>query len=157
MFSDFQKEHPNVKLLLISDGSLMSQIKEKVHGLGLDDKVLFLGKTMEVNKYLQAMDVFVLPSLHEGLPVVLVEAQATGLPCIVSDKVAKEADLTNTCIFLPIDSTKKWVDTLVEYKIEPSSRLKDCKKNQKCLQNEGYDIVRSAEKLYFIYKRNKKY
>src|SRR5699024_9176769 len=84
IFSEVHSENPKFKLLLISDGMLMPIIKDKVHSLGLDDVVIFLGKTLKVSEYLQGMDLFLLPSLHEGLPVVLVEAQAAGLICAVS-------------------------------------------------------------------------
>ena len=108
IFSEVHRTNPEFKLLLISDGMLMPTIKDKVHSLELDDAVVFLGKTMNVQNYLSAMDLFLLPSLHEGLPLVLVEAQASGLTCVVSDTVAREADLTETSWYLPISTVEPW-------------------------------------------------
>ena len=78
------------------------------------DSVLFLGNRNDVNRLYQAMDVFVLPSQYEGLPVVAVEAQAAGLPCILSDKMTKETKMTDSVIFLNIDDgAKVWGETLI--------------------------------------------
>ena len=128
VFSEVHKLNPKFKLLLISDGMLMPSIKQKVHSLGLDDAVIFLGKTLEVSEYLQAMDLFLLPSLHEGIPLVLIEAQAAGLSCIVSDKVAREADIVGTSIYLQINTIIPWVETILEHGYIRRNR-KECSKN----------------------------
>lgn len=143
------------KLLLISDGMLMPAIKKKVRDFGLENYVIFLGKTMEVENYLQAMDIFLLPSLHEGLPVVLIEAQAAGLPCIVSDTVPKEVDLTDTCKFLPISSKaiKEWAkETDRIYSVSQNrNRAEVSEANRKKIRECGYDITQNADVLRQIY------
>lgn len=152
-FSELIKEDSNYLLLLISDGGLLEPMKKKSQDLGIDDNVLFLGKTTEISQYLQAMDLFVLPSLYEGLPVVLVEAQAAGLPCFVSDKVSKEADLTNSLCFLDITDRKEWVRSIrgKERMLKNMNRTKVCEDWQKMIAENGYDIVHNAERMKSLY------
>lgn len=143
-------------LLLISDGALLEPMKEKAQQLGLRDKVLFLGKTTEVPGYFQAMDAFVLPSLHEGLPVVLIEAQAAGLPCYVSDKVTTQADLTKSLTYLPIEDATVWAERMAEdtEKWMNLDRLQQCDDWQQLIAEEGYDVTRNAgwlKQLYGMY------
>lgn len=154
VFNDLVSKNPNYLLLLISDGALMEQIKEKVRNLNLDNNVIFLGKTTEVQNYLQAMDIFILPSLYEGLPVVLIEAQANGLPCLVSDKVSKESNLTDSLKFIPIDNKSIWVENLIEVssKLDIYNRFKKCEEYQMKISKNGYDISNNAnsiKKMYF--------
>lgn len=118
-FAELLKMDENYLLLLISEGSLLEEIKEKARVLQIEDNVVFTGKTTVVQHYLQAMDLFVLPSLYEGLPVVLIEAQAAGLPCIVSDRVTKEADLTDSITYIPINNPKDWAMEIKKYKTGP--------------------------------------
>lgn len=151
VFSEVHSENPKFKLLLISDGILMPIIKDKVHSLGLDDAVIFLGKTLKVSEYLLAMDLFLLPSLHEGLPVVLVEAQAAGLICTVSDTVAKEADLTETSAFLQIDSVIPWAKSIEELEYMKRNREDASRDNIVLIKEKGYDIEQNADKLRQIY------
>ncbi|MCI7503574.1 MAG: glycosyltransferase family 1 protein [Clostridium sp.] len=151
IFSEIHSVNQKSKLLLISDGMLMPIIKEKVHSLGLDDAVIFLGKTLKVSEYLQGMDLFLLPSLHEGLPVVLVEAQAAGLISVVSDRVAKEADLTKTSVYLPIDSVTPWTKVIEELEYTERDREESSKKNIVLIKEKGYDIEQNADKLRQIY------
>ena len=93
---------PNVKLLLIGEGPDENKIKMIVKQQGLSNYVLFYGISDKVNELLQAMDVFILPSHFEGLPIVGVEAQAAGLPVIFSDKITREAKIINNVSFLSI-------------------------------------------------------
>ena len=151
IFSEVHSENPKFKLLLISDGMLMPIIKDKVHSLGLDDVVIFLGKTLKVSEYLQGMDLFLLPSLHEGLPVVLVEAQAAGLICAVSNTVAKEADLTETSVFLPIDTVAPWTTVIEKLGYKKRNREEDSTNNIALIKEKGYDIEQNADQLRQIY------
>lgn len=151
IFSEVHSENPKFKLLLISDGMLMPIIKDKVHSLGLDDVVIFLGKTLKVSEYLQGMDLFLLPSLHEGLPVVLVEAQAAGLICAVSNTVAKEADLTETSVFLPIDTAAPWTTVIEKLGYKKRNREEDSTNNIALIKEKGYDIEQNADQLRQIY------
>ncbi len=92
IFWRFHQKVCDSKLILIGDGELMDKIKQKVSALHLNDAVLFEGVQDNVNEYMQAMDVFVLPSMYEGLPVVCVEAQAAGLSCVVSKRSDKRSE-----------------------------------------------------------------
>lgn len=116
----------------------------------LDDNVLFVGKTLFVNEWLNAMDIMVLPSRFEGLPNVLIEWQLSGLPCIVSSNVTTKVKLTNLVNFceLKIDD---WV-----FEIMKKNNLNKCRnnlKNIKIIQNSGYDISIEAKKLIKEYQR----
>ena len=103
VFREVVKKHPNTILLLIGDGELRPEIEAKVQDYHLSDKVRFLGLRKDVKKLYNCMDVFVLPSWYEGLPVVSVEAQANGLPSIFSDQVTKESLLTSSAFFLSLN------------------------------------------------------
>ena len=102
IFCEIHRKRPNSVLLLIGEGPLQEQIRQKVSELGLTDSVRFLGLRKDVPDLYQAMDVFVLPSFYEGLPVVGVEAQAAGLPCLISDAVTREIALTPLVTFLDL-------------------------------------------------------
>lgn len=151
IFSEVHRTNPEFKLLLISDGMLMPTIKDKVHSLELDDAVVFLGKTMNVQNYLSAMDLFLLPSLHEGLPLVLVEAQASGLTCVVSDTVAREADLTETSWYLPISTVEPWSKIIRDKNYLGKNRNERSKQNIERIKENGYDLEQNANLLRQIY------
>lgn len=116
IFNDLLKIRSDARLLLIGDGDLFETIKDKAKQLGIYDKILFEGRRMNSNDYLHAMDVFVMPSNFEGLPIVSVESQVNGLPTLLSDRITEEARIMNNCEFLPIDSTDIWVKKILEYK-----------------------------------------
>ena len=153
VFAELLSKNSNYQLLLISDGALLEQMKQKVKSLHIEDSVIFLGKTTEVNHYLQAMDIFVLPSLYEGLPVVLIEAQAAGLPCLVSDCVTEEANLTEELQFIAIDDTKKWANAILHIKQSTAERSQNCKLWQKRIADKHYDIKSNTRLLRKIYEQ----
>lgn len=109
IFNAFQKIRPNSKLMLIGTGPLYQEIVNKVAGLGLMDKVIFVGATDKPEEYYQAMDCFCLPSLYEGLPVVGIEAQVNGLKCFLSDDMTKETKVLETTEFHKLsDGAQQW-------------------------------------------------
>lgn len=116
VFARLAERDDSARLLLIGDGELMDAIREKVKSVNLESKVIFAGRKNNANDYLQAMDVFVLPSIFEGLPIVSVEAQVNGLPTLLSDRISSEAKIMNSCEFVSIDSVDAWVDKLLESK-----------------------------------------
>ena len=114
-FNELHKIDPNACLLLLGDGVLFESIKQKVDELGLSENVIFTGRVSNANDYLQAMDIFVLPSNFEGLGIVAVEAQASGLKCVFSDRVPEEAILTENCVSLKINGVndaKIWAEKI---------------------------------------------
>lgn len=141
----------DVVLLLVGDGELRNQLQRKVENLRLENKVIFLGNKQNVTDYLQAMDCFVFPSLYEGLPVSLVEAQATGLPCIVSDRVSREAKITSKIEFLSLEEgVEKWKTKLIDLnQNHPAREL--CSSDVEKLQR--YDIQQISDKLLKVYER----
>lgn len=142
------KKEPNAVLLLIGIGELQDSIKKKVIESGIEDKVIFFGASDNVNELLQAMDVFVMTSFHEGLPVVGVEAQAAGLPCIFSDTIAHEVNISGSVEFLSLknDSTY-WADKVINSKANNLER----RKNADRVRSAGYDIQSTADDLTNIY------
>ena len=139
VFNEYHAKTPDSKLLLIGTGPLEEKIKAKVKKLNLENSVLFLGQRNDTNKLYSVMDVFCLPSLYEGLPVVGVEAQAAGLLCIVSNKVSKETKVTENFIFLPLD-IKKFTKKMHTKRIKPDTSL-----------FKKYNIIDSVSSLELIY------
>lgn len=120
VFSEIVKREPNAKLLLVGDGPLRKQIEDKATVLGLEDRVVFTGIRSDVAELMQAMDVLVFPSKNEGLPVTLVEAQTSGLPCVISDSIPRDAVITkNLVTTLSLqDSPTKWAEHVLSRKQE---------------------------------------
>lgn len=103
IFSSVVKNNPNSRLVLVGSGELMPVIKDKVKQLGLSDNIFFVGQQSKVNEWLSAFDAFLMPSLWEGFPVSVVEAQCAGLPCAISDVVDQDADITGFVKFVPLN------------------------------------------------------
>lgn len=146
IFKSYHEKNSDSVLILLGDGESKEQIKEKINDLNLDKNVYFMGNVDNVSEFLQAFDVFVLPSRYEGLPIVGVEAQASGLPCIVSNQVSDELKMTDNFSFLPInEGVDIWIDAITKYK----NYVKvDC---QEKIRNKGYDIKMTANKMRKIY------
>ena len=147
VFEQLKKVETNVKLLLVGDGEKYSDIQEKVKNKGLSENVIFLGLRSDVNLIMQAMDVFLLPSLYEGLPVTMIEAQAAGLPCIISDRVPIECKITDLVYQVALDeSLEVWVEKILG--------LKKVKRESitKIIKVSGYDIYESVKVLQEFYK-----
>ena len=148
---DFQKileTQDNCHLVLIGSGEDEQKIREKIVALNLTDNVSVLINRSDVNALYQAMDIFVMPSLFEGLPMVAVEAQANGLPCIFSDKISKEALLTDNAKMLSLASgIERWAEEILNTNIERNSDA------AKQLQKMGYDINTEVQKLQAWYEQ----
>lgn len=114
IFNEIYKQNNNSLLLLAGQGPLIDEIKNKVKSLKLEKKVKFLGQRNDIDKLYQAFDVFLLPSLYEGLPVVGVESQAAGLLCFLSDDMTKETKVLESTIFLPLDcGSEEWAKKIL--------------------------------------------
>lgn len=150
VFKDVVHQYGNTELWLIGDGDLRNEIYELVIRNNLQDKVKFWGKIDNVNQLLSAMDLFLFPSIFEGFPMVLIEAQASGIPCVISDAITKEAHLSNNIKYLSINeekSTTKWTNEILTI-IEEGKRETP---SQSLLQ---YDIQYNLPILMKIYERN---
>ena len=129
----------------------MEEMKEKVKILGIEDSVKFLGQRNDINELYQAFDVFCLPSLYEGLPVVGIEAQATGNLCILSDDMTKETKVLDSTLFMSLNNTaEEWASKILEsvkkYKkhdtrIEVSRRGFNIKEECKKIENEYFKYI----------------
>lgn len=115
IFCALLKQYSNAVLLLVGDGELEKQIREYARTHHVEEKIIFLGKQDDMGKLYQAMDVFVLPSFFEGLPVVGVEAQYADLPCIFSDRVPREVRFGRKCQFVSLsESPEVWAENILE-------------------------------------------
>jgi len=146
-FYEVQKKREDSILLLIGEGPLEEKIKKKVKLLNIEEKVIFLGAKNNVNEYMQAMDLFVFPSLYEGLGIVVIEAQALGITCICSNNVPKDVDIIGNVEFLPNNSLEKWEKMIVDCEYLQSERKIDVEK----IRRAGYDIKISNLQLQNCY------
>lgn len=147
IFNEVHKQNEKSILLLVGQGPLMEEIKEKVKSLGIEDSVKFLGQRNDVSELYQAFDVFCLPSLYEGLPVVGVEAQATGLLCLFSDDMTKEIKVLESTSFLSLEqSAKEWAEILLK-------SIENFERKDTTIEffNNGFDIKMEVKKLIKIY------
>lgn len=137
-------------LFLIGDGDLLFNIKNKVETYGLTDNVIFAGTRVDIPELLQAMDVFVFPSLYEGLGISVIEAQAAGLHCVVSDVIPNEAFLTDSVIPVSLSTSKKiWVEEI----LKPRESI-SIDSQHKIIKAAGYDINEVTTKLEIFYKNS---
>lgn len=115
IFQKYHSIHNNSVLMLVGNGTLENDVTDKVHKLGLQDNVIFTGIRNDIPQLLSAMDVFVFPSLYEGMPNTVIEAQATGLPCVISDTITKEANITGVVNYVSLtESPKQWAQKLLD-------------------------------------------
>lgn len=143
-FSEIKKSRENAVLMLVGRGELESDVKKQVEELGIQDSVIFTGVRNDVPDLLNAMDVFALPSRFEGLPVILVEVQANGLPTLVSEHVTREIDICTNINYLPL-SIEQWVESLSILEM-----VRD-EKSLNSVSKQGYNIEIEAEKIKKIY------
>lgn len=142
VFVEFLQLHPNSILLLVGAGVLFDEMKNRTNKMGLGDKVIFAGLQSAINEYLSSFDYFVFPSLYEGLPVALVEAQGSGVMTICSDKVSKEAQISEYLSYYELDkSAKEWAQYINS--IELLDRLKYVYQ----LEINGYSINKTIQYL----------
>ena len=149
VFYEIYKINNNAKLMLVGIGEKEEEIKEKVKKLNLKDKVLFLGYREDVNKLMQAMDAFIMPSLYEGFPVVAVEAQATGIPCFLSkDVITNEVKIADNIKFISLnESANTWANEILHSDLNRHD-------NEEKLKNTGFFIENMVNELISFYKKN---
>lgn len=153
----FKKMHeidPNTRLLLVGDGTLGEKIEIEYKKMDLNDVVIRIKECDYVNEILQVMDVFVFPSLWEGLGISLVEAQASGLKCIVSDIIKEEVCVTNLIEKYSLLGSKEiWVEA-IKRELDKETNKRDSTKYIEQLRNNGYDIKEATKILQDIYLKN---
>lgn len=145
IFKQIHLDNPNTKLLWVGDGPLRNSFEEKVKECGLSDEIKLLGVRNDTFNILQAADVFMLASFFEGLPVSVVEAQASGLPCLLSDGISKESAITDLCLFLPIDKPELWSQAILNIDFDNRRNTKDD------IVAAGYDVETTAKWLEEFY------
>jgi len=148
IFKIVHNKFTNSVLLLIGDGDLKESIQTKVKKENLENSVIFTGLRSDVPDILNGMDIFLMPSLFEGLPVTLIEAQANGMNCIVSDSITSEVKITDQVEFISLkNSTEYWSEIILKYM---------GKNERKNMSNQivkaGYDIKANAKWLEGFYK-----
>lgn len=149
IFSSILERNRDSRLILVGSGSLETEIKTRINNLGLSEKVILTGPRKDVNDLLSGFDVFALTSFSEGLGIVLVEAQASGLPCVFTDTIPSEVDLVPQLVrrVSLTDGNGLWVDRILE-RPDPEIFREDCWKK---VAAGGYDIRESARKLQDFY------
>lgn len=149
VFHEIKKARPEAKLMLVGQGHLEPCVRNQLEHLGILEDTLFMGVRSDVPELLQAMDVFVLPSLFEGLGIVNIEAQAAGLPCFVSAKVVPpEVKLTDLMHYIPLEqSPAYWAEYILSHAVPVEQR---CDQSQAII-DAGFDIRTTAEQLNNFY------
>lgn len=149
VFEELLGRLPTARLLLIGEGPLRMETERLVHLSGLDEKVQFLGSRADIGRIMAAMDVFLLPSLYEGLPVTLVEAQANGLPCVISSSITDEVRLTPHVMGVDLDAPiEEWVAAVVSAPIGLDDRVAAAEK----LRGGAYDVDQAVERVSNLYR-----
>ena len=148
VFQEIHRKNKETILVMVGEGPLLELMKQKVKELQLDEAVIFTGQRRDTNELYSAFDVLLLPSLYEGLPVVGVESQTAGLPCIMSDEITKEIKVLDSTKLLPLSlGAKRWaeevLDSFVAVKRKDTSQI---------LVENGFDIHCEAHKLEVKYK-----
>lgn len=150
VFARVRKTLPNAKLMLLGTGKLFDRIKEKTRDYGLSDSVLFIGTKDNPECYYQAMDLFIFPSKWEGLGLVLIEAQASGLSCIASSDVPRESNVSGTVDYLSLE-LDLWEKAILSDLNNKEDRDKISAENIERIKKSGYEISLQAKKLEKIY------
>lgn len=148
LFDEFHKLVPDSKLLLVGEGELMERAKCQVSNLNISDSVIFAGFRNDTNKFYQAFDLFLMPSLYEGLPFVGIEAQASGLPCLFSDTVTKEVAVLDSTQFASLNDSPAYWAQIMKKLIECTER----KDTSNEMSSAGYNIELETKKLFEYYQ-----
>ena len=153
IFSRLSQRDESAVLLLVGDGELKARAEKKVEELKLTEKVIFLGIRNDVETLLKSMDVFLLPSLFEGLPIVALEAQASGVYSFMADTISREVQIVDKVKFIRLDSSpEEWSDEIMKH----CSYLRGGADNEKIynqFEEAGYTIESAGKKLLAIYNR----
>ena len=150
LIKDLHEQDTKYHLLLIGEGCLRKNIMEDVQSMGCSDFIHFTGEISEVNKYLSAMDFFLLPSKFEGLPLTAVEAQANGLQCFLSDRISESVDLTGNVYFFTLENEEIWKKAIINNK-KTNSRKNVSRQACVDICDNDYDLKEECDKLKKMY------
>ena len=145
-FADARRQIPELRLVLVGDGELRREIEADIRRLALSDSVRLVGLRRDVPRLLSAFDLFVLPSVFEGVPVAAVEAQASGLPCILGDALTRDVD-GGDAVYLPIDDHARWGEAMAAVVLGSPPR-RGARPGTLC----SFDIAESADALLEYYE-----
>ena len=147
VFQQVHARNNNSRLLLIGDGPERANLEKIASELGIKNSVIFAGLRGDINRCLQAMDLFIMPSLYEGFPVSLLEAQASGLPCVISDVITTETDVCSEAIrrLSLEDKVEIWAEACFEK--STANRADACT----AVASAGFDVCENAAKLQSFY------
>lgn len=149
IFAELCKSREDMALVLIGKGEEEATIHDKLKALGIEDKVLFLGNKFDVERYYQAFDYFVFPSTFEGLPGSVVEAQAAGLHCLISDRITREVALTDLVSYRSIEEEPKlWAEEILKNAREAFLR----KDMQEAIAKKDFDVNTQAARMEEFYR-----
>ncbi len=152
-FAECKKRIPDAKLILVGSGELENDIRRQIDELGLTKDVLFLGNRSDMNRIYQAMDVFALPSLFEGLGIVAIEAQASGIPCVVSAQVSRNADVSPLVKYMHDGAdAEEWAEAIIGQKEHEFAHTN----TQQYIIDAGFDVSSTAKKMQNYYLRKMK-
>lgn len=144
IFKEVLKKRSNAKLVCCGAGTLLSQIKERAKELGIIDKIIFPGIVKNCNEYMMAMDVLVFPSLFEGFPMTIIEAEATGLPIVMSDVITNEVDITDCVHRLSLNEQPElWADKIINLKSEDRTIYNTIVEDSKYNMGTGAEFIMS--------------
>ena len=149
IFEVLNKRKSNIRLMMCGEGILMESVKQYAHEIGIYDRLIFTNNVKNVNEHMMAMDTLIFPSVFEGLPVTIVEAQATGLPVVMSDVITREVDLTDVVSRCSLQSPLyKWADTIEKCCVEIDNR----QKYNKLIIDSRFNMNTSIVELMRLYE-----
>lgn len=156
VFHKYSLQNPKAHLVLIGDGEELQKMKDYAETLGIKESIHFLGNREEVAELLASLDLFLFPSLFEGLGISLIEAQATGIRSLASDTIPSEVDLgLGLLTFIDLDKPKDWVEVIKQLLSEDYSKP-SIEERKKEIQLKGFDSKSSSERLQEIYEEARK-
>lgn len=148
IIGEIRKTVPDVRLLCVGEGDLEEQLRCQVRELGIEDNVIFAGTAPDVNHYYSAMDVYLMPSLFEGFGIAALEAQANGLPCILSDRISGAVDMGERVAFVSLEENAAvWAKRVTDEFRE----RRDGKSAREIMRQKGYSIENTANVMYELY------
>lgn len=152
VFADYHLLNPASKLLLVGDGVLRKEIEEKCNRLNISNVVILTGLKSNAQDFLQVMDLFLFPSLYEGMPLSVVEAQCSGLPCFVSDVITDAVCIGKDIFRLPLEKGKDfWANCLKQFPV--GDRFHRAQQNKNLIELAGYDIYNEGQRLIEFYNK----